>query len=101
MGGSMSAERRGNRLLVENYGPSRTEYLVDEHVIVEAQPKGVTVVRYVVDQGGQWWAAGWCRTGASWKQAVAWPHDLAARLVSRGHCLRSRNPDGTAKEADQ
>jgi hypothetical protein len=85
--GFMSAERRVGLLLIENHGPQRGEFPVDEHEILEHRPGRVGVTRYVEDRDGRWWAAGWIRTDARTSRAVAWPHDRFARLVGRGRVL--------------
>ncbi len=86
--GPMRAERQGETLRVENFGPGRREYPVNEHEIIDAQPPTVGHTRYVEDQDGQWWAAGWRRTGPGNMAAVAWPHTRLARIAGRGDRLK-------------
>ncbi|WP_156178903.1 hypothetical protein [Saccharothrix sp. ST-888] len=96
MAGSMAAERRGNRLLVENYGPGRARVPRCRHRIVEAQPVDYGAVRYVEDQDGIWWVAGWVLDGDDTMRALAWPHDRVARLAGRRRAIK----DGTKTRAD-
>ncbi|MFJ7280967.1 hypothetical protein [Kitasatospora sp. NPDC098663] len=93
----MTAERQGDRLLVENYGPGRARVPMFRHRIVKAQPAVFGTIRYVVDQDGAWWAAGWVIEGDDVMRAIAWPHDRVARLAGR-HRVRE---DSTATRAER